>query len=986
MSQRNLKPILAAFAALIFASAAAAQTVDLRNRYGTKSLEAARAIAGALQSYNQKKYADALAENERAIKADPQCAWAHFEHAMYLEPLGKVRESLAAYEQCLKVVRPWDTEIRLLAEMNMALTLGELKRHDESNIYFTRAIITDAADRQKNHWKAYRNMAINLHQQERYLSAALAAIRAYRADSRRVDERMIRGYIEDCKDEEAASLLFFPSTPPKIAKRHAPSKLESAAIGGDAIEEKISDLLPDPRGRWVVALVPNESHYYVISIGAKLTAKKISLSEPVACGSMTDDKLYLIVGKAPTLCRVEPMTGHVLRSLKIKLSTLPRSVAVLPAHRAAYVPVKRMLHRVDLMTGKTTGTEIDGQFVVAHPSQKFVYSYLKPERGARGRSVMVLVNGQPVFVRFGGMGSTDWTQSRLFRSVVVPSGLMLAGVRDNAVSNARRIVVSGDGKWVAVVGGGGWRPKAKHAKGSGYGVPVFSDADISRVQGFFKTDAYPLGAAFNPVTGQIATVREADIRVYHLTDAGGMPVVFGGGFSGTCAWSGNGQYLLAAGKVKGVHAYSNVLTAAEQKLAATWWQGVKAGKSSPPTQPAAPKPLAMFKAFTVKEDRSAAVAMLALAIRQRRTDLPQRWSRCETYTRVPNARKEVLAGLRGVNNPSKIGMMIFNFKEMVKKYPAYVPPKYFLATALHRAGQREQAGPYYLQVVRADAGRTNLTCLSLDALHDVHAKKNKPMAAIYCLAASLYVDLANPRTLALVPPLLRQNKLDTQEQALAKLLPSLVINPPASKLPALPVPPAESPKYSAEKLFQKAVTSTVLIKAGGGVGTGVCIGKAGLILTNHHVVRIGGIEVWAYESRDGKVVRREKTGAKVIFRSDRHDLAVLELRTVPAAMKPLPVSARNPIAGQKVYAIGNPGLGEKILAQTISEGIISSNSRTIEGNTYLQHTAAINPGNSGGPLLNEMCQVVGINTLKVSLENVSFAIPAEVIRKIFPSK
>lgn len=986
MPQRNLKPILAVFSALIFASvAAAARPVDLRERYGTKSLEAARAIAGALQSYNQKKYAEALAENKRAIKADPQCAWAHFEHAMYLEPLGQVQESLVAYKQCLKVARPWDREIRLLAEMNMALTLGELKRHDESNIYFTRAIITDATDKQKNHWKAYRNMAINLHEQERYLSAALAAIQAYRANSKRVDEKMVEAFIDKCKDEEAASLLFFSSTPPKIAKRQAASKLESVAIGGDAVEEKVSDLLPDPRGRWVAALVPNEPHYYVISIGAKLTAKKISLREPVACGAMTDGKLYLIVGKTPTLCRVEPMTGQVLRSLKIKLSTSPRSVAVLPAHRAAYVPVKRALHRVDLMTGKATETDIDGQFVVAHPSQKFVYSFLKPERGARGRSVMMLVDGRPVYVQFGG-GRMDWTQSRLFRSVVVPSGLILAGVRDNAASNARRIVVSGDGKWVAVIGGGGWRPKARHAKGSGYGVPVFCDADISQVQGFFKTDAYPLGAAFNSVTGQIAAIRDADIRVYHLTDAGGVPVVFGGGFSGTCAWSGNGQYLLAAGKVKGLDAYSNVLTPAEQKLAATWWQGVKAEKSSPTTQPSAPKPLAMFKAFTVKEDRASAVAMLTLAIRQRRTDLPQRWARCETYTRAPNALKEVLAGLRGVNDPNKIGMMIFNFKEMVKKYPAYVPAKYFLATALHRTAQREQAGPYYLQVVRADAGRTNLTCISLDALHDVYAKKNKPMAAIYCLAASLYVDLANPRMLALVPPLLRQNKLDTQEQALAKLLPSLLINPPASNLPALPAPPAQSPKYSAEKLFQKAVTSTVLIKAGGGVGTGVCVGKAGLILTNHHVVSLGGIEVWAYESRDGKVVRREKTAAKVIFRSDRHDLALLELRTVPAAMKPLLVSARNPRAGQKVYAIGNPGLGKKILVQSISEGIISSNSRTIEGNTYLQHTAAINPGNSGGPLLNEMCQVVGINTLKVSLENVSFAIPAEVIRKIFPSK
>lgn len=54
------------------------------------------------------------------------------------------------------------------------------------------------------------------------------------------------------------------------------------------------------------------------------------------------------------------------------------------------------------------------------------------------------------------------------------------------------------------------------------------------------------------------------------------------------------------------------------------------------------------------------------------------------------------------------------------------------------------------------------------------------------------------------------------------------------------------------------------------------------------------------------------------------------------------------------------------------------------GSIYLQHTAAVNAGNSGGPLLNEQCQVIGIVTLKAGLENVSFAIPADRVRKIFP--
>jgi len=88
-------------------------------------------------------------------------------------------------------------------------------------------------------------------------------------------------------------------------------------------------------------------------------------------------------------------------------------------------------------------------------------------------------------------------------------------------------------------------------------------------------------------------------------------------------------------------------------------------------------------------------------------------------------------------------------------------------------------------------------------------------------------------------------------------------------------------------------------------------------------------------------------------------------------------------AGEKVFAIGSPGLGQQVLEQSISEGIVSSPSRQIEGAEYVQHTAAVNPGNSGGALLDEKGHLIGMVTLKARLENVSFAIPAKSIRAIF---
>src|SRR5688572_33064529 len=80
-----------------------------------------------------------------------------------------------------------------------------------------------------------------------------------------------------------------------------------------------------------------------------------------------------------------------------------------------------------------------------------------------------------------------------------------------------------------------------------------------------------------------------------------------------------------------------------------------------------------------------------------------------------------------------------------------------------------------------------------------------------------------------------------------------------------------------------------------------------------------------------------------------------------------PKYARVPLAdpdglavGERVFAIGSP-LG---LERTVTEGIVSTKTRLIQGELYLQTTAQINPGNSGGPLFNLRGEVVGVTNMK----------------------
>ena len=156
-----------------------------------------------------------------------------------------------------------------------------------------------------------------------------------------------------------------------------------------------------------------------------------------------------------------------------------------------------------------------------------------------------------------------------------------------------------------------------------------------------------------------------------------------------------------------------------------------------------------------------------------------------------------------------------------------------------------------------------------------------------------------------------------------------------------------------------------------GVGSGVIIDKAGIVLTNNHVVR-GADEV--------TVVLADGTEYKAVdIKTDAQtDLAVLRLQgahDLPAAR--LGNSDAMEV-GDWVIAIGCPFQ----LDQTVSHGIISLKGRElndINRTRLLQTDAAINPGNSGGPLVNLDGEVIGINTAIASssggFQGIGFSIP-----------
>jgi S1-C subfamily serine protease len=120
--------------------------------------------------------------------------------------------------------------------------------------------------------------------------------------------------------------------------------------------------------------------------------------------------------------------------------------------------------------------------------------------------------------------------------------------------------------------------------------------------------------------------------------------------------------------------------------------------------------------------------------------------------------------------------------------------------------------------------------------------------------------------------------------------------------------------------------------------------------------------------------------ARLISVSREHDLALLKVDGCKTpSIKSASMGALS--QGMKVYAIGSP-LG---LRDSVTSGVL-----TRIRDDYLLTDATVLSGSSGGPLVTEVGEVIGINTLKLgkptSTDGLGAAIPMDTIKAEFGTK
>jgi hypothetical protein len=197
-----------------------------------------------------------------------------------------------------------------------------------------------------------------------------------------------------------------------------------------------------------------------------------------------------------------------------------------------------------------------------------------------------------------------------------------------------------------------------------------------------------------------------------------------------------------------------------------------------------------------------------------------------------------------------------------------------------------------------------------------------------------------------------------------------------------------APLRADEKVYARAVKSTVLVEAPKSLGAGTLI-DAGqrLVVTANHVVA-NGEEVNVYfaaADTEGRPVTslkhyadnqvRLRIKGTVVGRLERCDLALIQLASLPPGAAVTPVAAEGARPGQEVHVLGHSsilrgavfnysggGKVRNVVDMKINltlQNVEGKPTRTFEGR-IIETDVVTREGDSGGPVVNDAGELVGV--------------------------
>ena len=191
---------------------------------------------------------------------------------------------------------------------------------------------------------------------------------------------------------------------------------------------------------------------------------------------------------------------------------------------------------------------------------------------------------------------------------------------------------------------------------------------------------------------------------------------------------------------------------------------------------------------------------------------------------------------------------------------------------------------------------------------------------------------------------------------------------PADEAPRVAKSKSAEAEPTWAQVAARAQSWTAAVRADMNYGAGVIVERAGLVLTNLHVVsNAHSVTITPFGGAP--------VSAKVLDTDADLDLALLSANL----SSPLPAAADlgSTVAlgvGDEVLAVGSP----RKMFFSVSRGMVSFPNRLLEGVEYVQTDLPINEGNSGGPLVDRQGRVVGlVSFILRDSQGLSFALPID---------
>ncbi len=192
---------------------------------------------------------------------------------------------------------------------------------------------------------------------------------------------------------------------------------------------------------------------------------------------------------------------------------------------------------------------------------------------------------------------------------------------------------------------------------------------------------------------------------------------------------------------------------------------------------------------------------------------------------------------------------------------------------------------------------------------------------------------------------------------------------------------AEPAPLSKVELVTKVKPACVYIETNSGSGSGFCIDRTGLFVTNFHVIKDvpRGAEVTVVV--DSSLPSQRLLKGKLLRSDAGLDLALIQ-STTAANCPIIPLGTVDKLSELvEVIAFGFPfgkalSEGQSNPAISVNKSNVSALRRDAKGKLeFIQMDSNLNPGNSGGPVVDQNGQVVGIVLAGIPGAGINMAIP-----------